>query len=71
MDTETAKKVACFRCLKRKERIDEIERYYLMWEENFKLLVKHVTEVSLMKKELSDKIAKFKEDFEKEYLSCQ
>ncbi len=39
-----------------------------MWEENLKLLVKHVTELQTTKEELSDKIEKFKEDFEREYL---
>jgi hypothetical protein len=63
-------KIACFRCLARKERIDEIERYFLMWEENLKLLIKNVTELKGMKDELSLKIATFKDDFDQDYLKC-
>ena len=68
MDNDS--KIACFRCLARKERIDEIERYFLMCEESRKQLIKHTTELKNMIDELDTKIAKFKEDFDKDYLSC-
>ena len=63
-------KIACFRCIARKERIDEIERYFLMWEHSLKMLVKHITELKMMKDEIDIKLEDFKADFDRDYLSC-
>ncbi|NIQ92737.1 MAG: hypothetical protein GWN93_28685 [Deltaproteobacteria bacterium] len=67
---DNGKKVACFRCLLRKERIDEIERYFLMYEENLKLLVKQVTELKGMQDHISEMITAFKKDFDRDILKC-
>ena len=63
-------RVACIRCLVRKEKIDRIERDFLMLEAWIKHLREDITSLWIMKTELSEKLAKVKQDYEEEWIGC-
>ena len=64
------KTVACIGCLRRKEKIDAIERYYLMWEASIKHCTALITELKYMKDELDLKIEDLKDDFNTDFTRC-
>ena len=63
-------KIKCLHCLRRKERITEIERDFLMLEAWIKHLRSDVTLIVEMKSKLEDKIRKVKEEWETEFIGC-
>jgi len=67
---ERKKKIACFRCLGRKEKIDRIERYFLMLKVSLEHHIKHKTELKEMMDELDQKITEVKEDFNEDFIGC-
>ena len=67
---ERKKKLACFRCLGRKEKLDRIERYFLMWEAGIKQLRSDVTHLVKMKNELDEKVEELKNDFNEDFIGC-
>jgi len=71
VDLEQHKKqVACLSCLRRKEKIDRLERYFLMWEAGIKQLRRDVTHLARMKNELDTMIEELKQDFERDFSRC-
>jgi len=60
-------KVACFKCLQRKERLDSIERYFLMLKASLDHHISHKTELKEMCDELDRKITELKEDFNRDF----
>jgi hypothetical protein len=67
---EHKKKIMCLGCLRRKEKIDTIERYFLMWEAGVKQLVNNITELKHMKDHLDEMIAELKKDFDSDFTRC-
>ena len=66
----TSNKIACLRCLSRKEKIDRMERDLLMLEVWIKHLREDITSVWTMKTELEERMATIKKDWETEFIGC-
>jgi hypothetical protein len=64
------KKIFCLGCLRKKERIDELERRYLMLETWAKQLRSDITSVVGMVDEIGVKLALTKTEWENEFLGC-
>ena len=66
----TQNKIRCFQCLARKEKIDRIERDFLMLEAWVKHLRDDITSLVEMKNRLDAKIEEIKEDYNREFIGC-
>jgi len=64
------KKILCLGCLRKKERIDELERRYLMLEVWAKQLRGDITSVVGMVEDIGVKLALTKQEWENEFIGC-
>lgn len=67
---DRSKKILCLGCLRKKERIDELERRFLMLEAWAKQLRSDITGVVEMVDEVGIKLARTKEEWENEFIGC-
>lgn len=67
---DRSKKILCLGCLRKKERIDELERRFLMLETWAKQLRSDITGVVEMVDEVGIKLARTKEEWENEFIGC-
>ena len=64
------KKILCLGCLRKKERIDDLERRTLMLDAWVKQLRSDITGVVEMVHELEVKLARTKTEWENEFIGC-
>lgn len=67
---DRSKKILCLGCLRKKERIDELERRFLMLEAWAKQLRSDITGVVEMVHEIEVKLALTKTEWENEFIGC-
>ena len=64
------KKIICLQCLARKEKIDSMERRFLMLETWIKHLRADITHAVEIKNQLDQEITELKKTWETEFIGC-